>query len=570
MTMQFSGAVEDYRRARRRAAMQELLGRLGRRPRDLLSFEQVRKDLGGTGQFPRGLQEIPLDAIVGSVGRYEDFDRQFLPRQGISASRWARVRQQVEERGLPPIEVFKLGEVYFVHDGHHRVSVARQVGARSIEAFVTEIPARVPISPEDDAEDLILKIEKAHFLEDTQYDRNYPDVDLTPTCAGCYQQLREHIAVHRYFLSQEEGREVPFEEAVRHWLESVYLPAVEAIRRLDWLGDFPGRTEADMYLWLMKHRAELEQELGWELNPQESAADLLGRFGRRPKRVLRRIWARIYDWITLDTLETGPPPGEWRREREGIEQLFGRVLVAISGADPDWTALQQAITLAQREGGEIRGVHVLPKSETKDSPKVEAVRHEFEQRLTEAGVPGRLVFERGAIARSVERRARWSDIVVVHVKHPPGRRAVERLRSGMRALVQRMPRPVLAVPRASPMQHVLLAYDGSPKATEALYLAAYCARRWGVQLTVLTVREQGVSSLVQGRARDYLEESEVWAHYETRWGDAGEHLVALAAERGCDFILVGGYGQAPLVEVVLGSTVDHLLREYEGPMLICR
>lgn len=568
MSLPRSSAINDYRRARRRAAMQELLGRLGGKSQDLLSFDEARRAVGEVGQFPRGLQDIPLDAIVGSVGRYEDFNRQFLPRHQISPGRWAGVRMAAEDKGLPPIEVFKLGEVFFVHDGHHRVSVARQLGAQSIEAYVTEIPTKAPLTPDDDAEDLILKAEQTAFLEDTRLNELRPEVDLILTNAGRYRQLREHIAVHQYFMGLDQQREISFGEAVEHWVDEVYLPAVEAIRSLDWLGDFPGRSEADMYLWLMKHRADLVEELGWQLNPQESAADLLGRFGRHPRRVLRRIWERVYDFLTPDTLETGPPTGEWRREREGVESLFGRVLVAISGVDPDWTALEQAIVLAQREGAEVRGVHVLAKGETKDN--LQSVQVEFERRLAAAELSGRLVFERGPIARGVERRARWSDIVVVHVAHPPGSKAIERLRSGMRALVQRMPRPVLAVSQATAMQHALLAFDGGLKSTEALNLSAYYARRWGVQLTVLTSKEKGVSSLVQGRARDYLEEQGVQAHYETRRGSPGEELVALAAARGCDFILMGGYGQAPLVEVVLGSTVDHVLREFEGPVLICR
>src|SRR5690606_37393764 len=89
---------------------------------DLLRFEDVRKMLGEVSQLPRGLQEIPLDAIVGSVGRYEDFNRQFLPRQAAQGGRWARVRMAVEGSGLPPIEVYKIGDIYFVLDGHHRVS----------------------------------------------------------------------------------------------------------------------------------------------------------------------------------------------------------------------------------------------------------------------------------------------------------------------------------------------------------------------------------------------------------------------------------------------------------------
>lgn len=566
----YSSALNDFRRARRRAATQELLARLGGRSEDLLSFEEARRAVGTAAQLPRGLQEIPVDAIVGSVGRYEDFTRDFLPRQSIAAGRWAGIRAAIERQGMPPIEVYKLGEAYFVQDGHHRVSVARQVGAPTIEAYVTEIPTKAPLSPEDDADDLILKAELAAFMDETEWKQIEREVDITVTEPGRYRDLREHIAVHRYYMSQEQGREIPLKEAVEHWIDEVYSPVVKSIRRWGLLRDFPGRTEADLYLWLMKHRSELTQQLGWEFNPEESAADLLYRVSQRPVRVLKRIWERFVDVITPDTFESGPATGEWRRQRERAERLFSRVLVSLSGGPGSWEALEQAITLAQREHGEVRGLHVLPKGGDGDSAQVATLRDEFQRRLGDAALPGRVVLEWGGVVKSVEKRARWSDIVVLHLQHPPGSKPSERLRSGMRALIQRSPRPVLQVPRATPMRHALLAFDGSPKATEALYLAAYCAQRWGTEITVLTTKEQGIRRSIQGRAREYLEERGVSAHYVQRIGPAGPTVVAVAGERGCDFVLMGGYGQAPLVEVVLGSTVDFVLREFDGPVLICR
>lgn len=566
----YSSALSDFRRARRRAAIRDLLARFGGRSQELLSFEEARKAIGQAAQLPRGLQDIPVEAIVGSVGRYEDFTRDFLPRIDRSAGRWANIRLAMERQGLPPIEVYKLGDAYFVQDGHHRVSVARQVGAKTIEAFVTEIPTRAPLSPEDDAGDLILKAEQAAFVEETDWDQLNRDVDISLTEPGRYRELREHIAVHRYYMSQEEGREIPLLEAVNHWLDTVYLPAVRAIRSWGLLRDFPGRTEADLYLWLMKHRSELVKDLGWELSAEESAADLLYRVSRRPVRVLKRGLERLVDWFTPETLETGPPAGEWRRQRRRAERLFGRVLVALSGQGESWEALEAAIRLAQRENGEVRGLHVLPPGGDGDSPAVVGLRAEFQRRLADAGLPGRVELEWGEVIDSVEKRARWSDIVVLHLKHPPGTRPGERLRSGVRAVVQRSPRPVLLVPRATEMRHALLAFDGSPKSTEALYLAAYCAQRWNTQLTVLTSKENGRRGRVQERARTYLEEHGVRAHYEQRAGEAGSLVVRTAAERGCDFVLMGGYGRTPLVEMAFGSTVDYVLREFDGPVLVCR
>lgn len=201
----YISAVADFKRARRSAELQEILERVGGGKRSpLFSFEKVRRALGEERLLPRTLRNIPMDAIVGSVGRYEDFTRQFLPRQEAQLGRWARVRMAFEYSGLPPIEVYKIGDVYFVLDGHHRVSVARQLGAKEIEAYVTEIPSKVPLSPQDDADDLILKTEQARFLEDTRLNELHPEVDLNVTAPGRYEQLREHIAAHRYFMGLEQ------------------------------------------------------------------------------------------------------------------------------------------------------------------------------------------------------------------------------------------------------------------------------------------------------------------------------------------------------------------------------
>ena len=570
----YVSAVQDFKRARRRADMQEILARLGGgRRNQLLSFEKVRKSLGEDRLLPRTLRDIPMNAIVGSVGRYEDFNRQFLPRQEAQLGRWARVRMGFEYSGLPPIEVYQIGDVYFVLDGHHRVSVAQQLGAKEIEAYVTEIPSKVPLSPEDDADDLIIKTEQARFLEDTRLDELHPEVDLSVTAPGRYEQLREHIVAHRYFMGLDLKREVSYEEAVQHWLNEVYLPAVAIIRRLDMLRDFPGRTETDIYLWLMKHRAELTQQLGWDLSTEEAAAHLWNRLYTKPRRLWERFLRFLSRVIPVKALQMEPVPTEWRLSRGQLregERLFPRILVPISGEDVSWMAVDMAIQVAQREQSELRGVHVLNADDKKDSAKVERIRQEFEKMVAQAGIRGRLVLEQGKVSRRVEARSHWSDLVVLHLKHPPGDQPMQRLLSGLRAFLTRSPRPALVVGQASPMKHALLAYDGSRKANEALYLAAYLSHRWGSKITVLTSLEKSLrESLNLQRAKGYLVSQKVEANYIQRRGPAGPAVVAVAAGSGCDFVLMGGYGRAPLMELMFGSTLDYVLREFRGPVWIC-
>ena len=149
--------------------------------------------------------------------RYTDFTRTFLPREDFDKDRWARVMQEATgPTGLPPIEVYQIGDVYFVIDGNHRVSVVRQMGATHIQAYVTEVETRVPLSPDIQPDELILKAEYTNFLEVTRLDELRPGADLNMTVPGRYGTLLEHIEIHRYFMGLELQREISHEEAA--WL----------------------------------------------------------------------------------------------------------------------------------------------------------------------------------------------------------------------------------------------------------------------------------------------------------------------------------------------------------------
>ena len=572
----FVAAVNDFHRARRKAALQSIMARLTGKSADLLSFEDVRQKLKAGGTTPRELKDIPLDAIVGSVGRYTDFTRSFLPRQDSDQERWARVRVAATGLvGLPPIEVYQIGQAYFVLDGNHRVSVARQLGATYIQAYVNEIRTKVPLSPEVQPDDLILKAEYADFLERTRLHKLRPEADLNVTVSGQYRALEEHIETHRYFMGLGQEREVPCEEAVGHWYDEVYLPVVQVIRERGILRDFPGRTETDLYVWVSEHRAVLEQALGWEIGPEAAATDLAAQFSPRPQRVVARFGERILDAVTPDEFEAGPPPGQWRSEQlEACEydRLFADILVPVSGEEIGWHALEQALEVARREGAQLRGLHVVSSEIQKDSEEVQAVQAEFNRRCEAAGILGELAVVVGGVARKICERVRWTDLAVVHLAHPPAPQPVARLGSGFRTLIRRCPRPVLAVPRASShLDRALLAYDGSPKADEALFVATYLSCRWNITLVVVTVIETGrTTSETLARAQRYLETHEVQATFVKESGSAAEAILKAAKEHESDLIIMGGYGFSPVLEVVLGSTVDQVLRTNRQPMLICR
>lgn len=567
--------MEDFHRARRQAVMERILASLSGRSVDLLSYDDVLSKLKEQGRSSRGLRDIPLDAIVGSVGRYSDFSRSFLPRRDEALHRWTRVQMAMNDlAGVPAIEVYQIGDAYFVLDGNHRVSVARQMGSTHIQALVTEIKTKVPLTADVTPDELILMAEYADFLNETGIDGLRPGCDLTVTVPGQYRVLKEHIDVHRYFMGLDLKRDVPYAEAVTHWYDTVYLPVVTVIRSRGILRDFPGRTETDLYVFVMEHRAALQEEMGWSMIPYAAAAtDLAERRGGWHR--VSRLGERLLDAVMPDELESGPASGRWRAERSADErpaQLFNHILVPVSGEVNGWVALEQAAVLARREGSLLLGLHVVPTPQERDAEPARAMQAEFNRRCEVEHVQGELAIAVGGVAQVICDRSRWSDIVVVNLAHPPTPQPVARLRSGFRTLIRRCAIPILAVPRqATPLTRALLAYDGSPKSDEALFLAAYLAGRWNIGLTVLTVIEsERASSETLDRAREYLAARRAAARFVAETGEVGEAILRAAGAEQSELIIMGGYGFSPVLELMMGSSVDHVLSEAEVPILICR
>ncbi|MEK7442370.1 MAG: universal stress protein, partial [Chloroflexota bacterium] len=546
----YRSAREDFRHARREAAIQGIVARFTGKSTELLSYEEVSQKLKAVGSAHRGLKEIPIEKIIGSVGRYTDFTRSFLPRHDSDESRWANVMSamtNVRAQGLPPIEVYQLGDVYFVKDGHHRVSIAKQLGVNSIEAYVTEVRTKVPLTSDVQPDDLIVKAEYAEFLERTRINQSR-QVDLNTTVPGQYEKLQEQIELYRRHIKQKENRELTLEEAASRWYDDWYLPLIEVIRDQGILRDFPDRTEADMYLWVLEHREAIQEELGWRVRPEAAAKNIAD--------------------------QKGTEVGEWRKEKlkaRYSDHLFADVLVPLSGEDESWYALEQALRIAQREESRLYGLHVVASEALKESDSARAIKEKFEERCAAAGVVGSLAIESGEIANKICERASLTDLIVINLAHPPSAQLFSKLASGFRTLIHRSPRPILAVPApATELMRPLLAYSAdSPKAEEALFAATYIAETWKSRLMIVSVIENDSDRHELDRVRDYLEFHEVSADFILEKGSPSEVILQTAEKNQNDLIIMGGYGSGPVMEAVRGSSLDVVLREAKVPMMLC-
>jgi hypothetical protein len=262
----------DFSRARFKAFLNRIRSIISGQPTTLLSYDEVKAKLHIGGPIYRGVQTVHVDQIVGSLNRYHQFDRAFLPVEDQIASRWQNIDSAFyKDISLPPILLYKVGQVYFVVDGHHRVSVAREKGQEFIEAEVRECATKVNITADLKTEDLEILGEKVYFLERTHLDVLRPESRVRLTIPDGFDRMVEHIAVHRYFMGLDLKRDISEEEAIAHWYDTVYMPIVKVIRKSKILKEFPGKTEADLYLWVLDHERYLSEE-GQALHPPEAAA----------------------------------------------------------------------------------------------------------------------------------------------------------------------------------------------------------------------------------------------------------------------------------------------------------
>lgn len=292
-----------FEQARRQAARAQVAARLTGEDINLLPFEAIRAMLQQQNPYYRGVVEVPLDAIVGSVGRFKAFTRKFLPLTDSLAERWVGVDNLASKTGWPPIDLYQVGNIYFVKDGNHRVSVARQMKLPTIEAHVLAYPGDLSIEPGESLDQIFIQLGEQNFIAKTGLTDRFPDHNIRFTSPGRYTELTAQIHNLQQILEQIDGEPMDWETAVDAWYEMVYLPTVQIIQDSTLLADFPGRTEADLFVWLSQHRERLHERYGTHDNLADLAQFLAGEYRETGLPRLTRQVRRMLGVETLPPLQ---------------------------------------------------------------------------------------------------------------------------------------------------------------------------------------------------------------------------------------------------------------------------
>ncbi|MBP6786108.1 MAG: hypothetical protein KA170_00865 [Candidatus Promineofilum sp.] len=551
--------ASQFHRARRRAAVESLLARLSGQPLDLLSFNEVVDKLGISGQSALGLRQIPLEAIVGSVGRYQDFTRTFLPRMSADEDRWIRVGAVSSSvANLPPIEVYKIDNVYFVLDGNHRVSLARQQNLDYIDANVIEVRTRAPLPFDLNADGLIIAAEQATFLEYTRLDRLRPGADVRVSVPGQYRHLESHIEAYRLVLEEGEGCDIPFEQAVERWHDELYLPLVEAIREQGILRYFPNRTETDFFIWLSRHRAELQNELGYTITPDVTVTRLLSRIKSEAQENPSGLMARLRR-LTPTSLGEAAQVTErtWAEERtldRYSDHLFATILYPViidaptGRLGPAADTFARAVALSREEEATLCALCILahPPNPT-ERAAIDALRHS----LMSGPARGKVVTEIGPPLHWTKEVGFLNDLVIIErtFDEPAGRDSASdgaRLSPTARAIIEQLERPILVMGSAggAPFPgRVLVVHDTRRRLDEAVFIAAYLAERWGAELAMLPLSNGRNTFEIVAGISEYLALHEVSATFlePVRPDQRAVEPVIQAAEAGAfDLLLLTG------------------------------
>lgn len=290
----------DFAKARNIAFFNEIAHFLNPEEAHLISFSDMKKLLKPGSEVYKGMQVVPVKLIVGSEGRYRDFDNRFFPKSNFLRTRWESVDSaHYEGVVLPPISLYELGGLYFVRDGNHRVSVARMQGVENIDAEVVSLQSEIKLKPGSTMKQIIRQVidyEKRVFYTETAFGDITDYWSLNFTTTGQYDVIYNHILVHKYYINMSSSKEIPMPDAILSWFNNVYLPVINAIQKQKIMRDFRGRSLSDLYVFLIKYWDDLKKQYGQDY-PLTEAAESFPEEYKAPSpfsRALRKIQNKFY------------------------------------------------------------------------------------------------------------------------------------------------------------------------------------------------------------------------------------------------------------------------------------
>lgn len=299
-------SIQDFEKAKGRALFGDIFNMLRPEKKELLSFYDIKSLVKPDAEIYRGMKAVRLNDIVGSEGRYKEFNKMFLPKKEHLRGRWTSIDQAyLKDVTLPPIRLYKLGEVYFVRDGNHRVSVARSQKMYTIDAEVTELTTRITFTKDTSVDDLkkeIVNFERERVLRDTKLSE-YIDMDqIFFTAPGRYDEMVRHILGHKFYMDQgkTEKDKLSFEAGSKSWFNRVYAPTAEVITEKNILSRFKSRTCADLYIWTVKEWDGLKRKYGEEY-PLEEAVEGFARVHGKSRAsrfgtIVKNFFSQILPW----------------------------------------------------------------------------------------------------------------------------------------------------------------------------------------------------------------------------------------------------------------------------------
>jgi DNA-binding Lrp family transcriptional regulator/L-fucose mutarotase/ribose pyranase (RbsD/FucU family) len=291
-----------------------LLNRLGigratrRKGSEAKSFKESQEKERAFDYRDRGVRTVPLDRIVGSVGRYHDFDGKFRLKQHLPQERLESVKKAMKQgKPMQPVDLYQLKDEYYVMDGNHRIAAAKELGHTDVSARIVEM------IPSEESLENMLYLERAHFN-----DRTGLPYAIELTELGQYGTLLNQISKHRDFLEHERGEEVSFQQAASDWYKTIYLPLTGIIRKGGLHELFPRRTMADLYAYVSLHQWDEEpsREYGFGIN-QLIPSDMEA-FRKKMEKKPAHEYPDMHREVTAFVLMHVSPKREYRI----IEKLF--------------------------------------------------------------------------------------------------------------------------------------------------------------------------------------------------------------------------------------------------------